>query len=568
MKGIQNTSTLSFSNLIGNSEKFVVPMFQRDYSWEQEQWDDLWQDITTMIEEKDEHYMGYLVLQSGAESNTHKIIDGQQRFTTITLLLLALIKAIKCLADNTDEDRDANKQRYMDLMTTYIGRKNPVTLEYNNILTLNKHNDSFYKDYIVKLEELRPRGLSTSDKLMKQCFLFFEKKVKELSFTGIEYAEYIITIVNNLYFTVINVNDELNAFRVFETLNARGVQLSSADLLKNYVLSIADNGEEKVALVNDLNRKWDGLAHNVRQDKLPDFIRYYWNTKNTSVRSADLFKNIRKTIKTPEDAFRFVNDMMDYSDIYMALINPDDELWDGIPNSREVRDNIELLNLFRLKQPLSILMTAYKNLSIQEFSKLLNTIIMICFRYNVVCRKNPNAIENVFNENAKLISAKQQMNYNLFKSIYVDDKEFARAFAVASFPYNARNRKIITYIFSILEHQNDNTSTPIDYTDEQITIEHILPLHPNDDDWNFDEFKLDQLVYRIGNMCLIAKKDNKNIGNLSYDEKAKVYSKSSYTLTKNIPDQYSAWTEREINKRQVKLSNLALSYWKVPFLSK
>lgn len=64
MNGIQNTSTNSFSTIIGNNKKFMVPKFQRDYSWTSEQWDDLWQDVETMINEKDDHYMGYLVLQT------------------------------------------------------------------------------------------------------------------------------------------------------------------------------------------------------------------------------------------------------------------------------------------------------------------------------------------------------------------------------------------------------------------------------------------------------------------------------------------------------------------------
>uniref|UniRef100_UPI00266D9D24 DUF262 domain-containing protein n=1 Tax=uncultured Prevotella sp. TaxID=159272 RepID=UPI00266D9D24 len=93
MKGIQNTSTNNFSSIIGNNRKFIVPKFQRDYSWGVEQWDDLWQNILTMIDEEEDHYMGYLVLQTNDDKSFH-IIDGQQRFTTVTILILASIKCI------------------------------------------------------------------------------------------------------------------------------------------------------------------------------------------------------------------------------------------------------------------------------------------------------------------------------------------------------------------------------------------------------------------------------------------------------------------------------------------
>ena len=96
MKGIKNTNTGNFSSIVSNNRKFRVPKFQRDYSWDMEQWDDLWQDITTMIADNDEHYMGYLVLQTDDEKNFY-MSDGQQRFTTIILLILAAIKNIERL---------------------------------------------------------------------------------------------------------------------------------------------------------------------------------------------------------------------------------------------------------------------------------------------------------------------------------------------------------------------------------------------------------------------------------------------------------------------------------------
>lgn len=255
MIGILDSTTNNFATLIKGGKRFIIPKFQRDYSWDTEQWDDLWQDIENMMAENGDpfHYMGYLVLQTSNTSEL-KIIDGQQRFTTITLIILAAIKSIQKLMDNGIETED-NKKRIEALKQTYIGNMDPVSLEYDNVLVLNRNNNAYYKDYIVKLGNLRVRNISYTEKLMKKCFEWYEKQLDSKYTSGKEYAQFIETLVENLYFTIIRVSDEMNAFRVFETLNARGVQLSSSDLLKNYLFSLVDNTSEHQDRINTLDGK-------------------------------------------------------------------------------------------------------------------------------------------------------------------------------------------------------------------------------------------------------------------------------------------------------------------------
>lgn len=559
MKGIENTTTTNFGDIIGNNRKYVVPLFQRDYSWEEEQWDDLWQDIMAMTEDRSDHYMGYLVLQSSESiPGKYKIIDGQQRFTTITLIVLAIIKAIKALGERGVHPKD-NQLRYSTLMQTYIGRQDPVSLEYDNILELNKNDNPYYKDYIVKLGDLRIRGLIASQKLLKNCFEWFENKVNALKLKDEEYAELIVNIVNNLYFTVITVNDEMNAFRVFETLNARGVQLSSADLLKNYLFSLVDDGGSGVRLAS-LEHKWNQLIDNVKSEKLPDFIRYFWNTRNKNIRSAELFKAVRKQISDASQVFRFVDDMMAYSDIYMALKDPHDALWN---HDREVTGNIELLNLFGLRQPYSLLMVAYKQQPFDLFKRILKSIIIISFRYNVICSKNPNDIEKVFNDLALAISKGSQPDLSLLNKIYISDNEFENSFAIKSFSATSRNTKVVRYILGKIESQAARSSM-LDIHDDENSIEHILPQNP-DCQWNFDEYKIDQLVNRLGNLCLLKKSANKSLGNADYETKKTMYAHANYQTTQSIPEHYNEWTESSINSRQLSMAKKATAIWRLNF---
>ena len=556
MTGIQDSTTNHFGSLIRSGMKFIIPKFQRDYSWDSEQWDDLWADIETMLNEGTDHYMGYLVLQTSNTKSTI-IIDGQQRFTTITLIILSAIKSIQKLV-NKGLEVDDNKKRIETLMSTYVGNIDPISLEYDNILILNRNNNAYYKDYIVKLGDLKLRNTSYTEKLMKKCFEWFEQKINGKYSTGREYAQFIETIVENLYFTIIKVNDEMNAFRVFETLNARGVQLSSADLLKNYLFSLVDNTSEHPERVNILEEKWTKLTTNVRAEKLPDFIRYYWNSKNKTVRSNDLFKVLRNNIKEDRSVFELINDMLAYSDIYMALKNESDDLW----NERDkVQEYVSLLNIFNLKQPISMLMAAYKHLSNEDFERVLCDAIVVSFRYNVICGKNPNDIEKVFNDIAIKISNNNTYDKNLLSKIYVYDNEFTVSFINKVFPENARNNKIIKYILGKYERFKGGLRD-VSIVSELDTIEHIYPQHPNEE-WNDDN--LDSLIYRLGNMCLLEKKLNNNIGNKRYAEKVEVLNQSTFITTNSISSEYPEWVQQSIVDRQKQMAKCAKTIWKITF---
>lgn len=558
MIGIQDSTTNHFGSLIRSGGKYIIPKFQRDYSWDVEQWDDLWQDIENMIAEHGDHYMGYLVLQA-TNSKDCLIIDGQQRFTTITIIILAAIKSIQKLIDVGIEVEE-NQQRIQKLKDTYIGNVDPVTLEYDNILVLNRNNDPYYKEYIVKLGELKLRNTSYTEKLMKKCFEWYEKQLTNKFKTGREYAELITNIVDNLYFTIIRVNNEMNAFRVFETLNARGVQLSSSDLLKNYLFSLVDNTAQHPDRIETLETKWSALTKNIQAEKLPDFIRYYWNSKNKTVRSNELFKAIRDKIKTETEVFALINDMLSYSDIYMALRNANDEFWQANAN---ITKNIELLGFFNLKQPYSLLMAAYKSLDITTFARLLDNIIIIGFRYSVICGKNPNDVERIYNKIAIQVTEEKTYRKELLKEIYVDDNEFIPLFNHKQFVDNSRNNKIIKYILGKIERFKGGTRD-VNFTSETDSIEHILPQNPNEE-WGEDNYDFDTLIYRLGNLCLLEKSYNTDIENKPFSEKIETYKKSAFETTRSIPTEYAEWNSDSINKRQQQMGNCAKSIWKIDF---
>lgn len=155
---ILNTRTINYMELIGNGKLYRVPPYQRDYSWSQEQWEDLWNDIVELRpRSEDRHYMGALVVE-GRSDREFLVIDGQQRLATLSLFALAVIDRLQAMADQGIE-ADANRERGRELRNRFIGEKDPASLTESTRLYLNETDNPFYQDYLVQLRQpLNPRG--------------------------------------------------------------------------------------------------------------------------------------------------------------------------------------------------------------------------------------------------------------------------------------------------------------------------------------------------------------------------------------------------------------------------
>jgi hypothetical protein len=190
-----NTRTANLQELIGNGRIFRVPPFQRDYSWQEEHWEDLWNDIQALIGKPDDrHYMGALVVEAQTDRE-FLIIDGQQRMATISIFALAVIARLRRLAESGQEP-PANRERAQALRGRFIGEKDPASLVESSKLFLNETDDPFYQDYLVQLREpLNPRGLPKSNRLLWQCFQYFSKCLDKLDQTGEPLAQLLTEVV-------------------------------------------------------------------------------------------------------------------------------------------------------------------------------------------------------------------------------------------------------------------------------------------------------------------------------------------------------------------------------------
>ena len=557
MKGIQDTSSSTLRQLLGNGLKYNIPKFQRDYSWTNEQWDDLWQDIEAVrTGEEPAHYLGYLVLQTEDDKH-YRVIDGQQRMITLSLMILAVIKTLQELIDQNIEP-EKNGIRRDTFRNSYIGYLDPVTLVAVNKLSLNRNNDDFYRQKVVPLENLPQRGLNSSEKLIRNCFNWFHNQIKKKFTTGEALASYLDEIIDKLFFTVITVNDELNAFRVFETLNARGVQLSSADLLKNYLFSVVDAQGSHSSEILEIESLWSNVITKLGNQKFPEFLRIYWNSKNKTVRKSDLFKVIRRSISNKGDAFRLIRNLGNSADVYIALRSPEDELWKG---EDKIKQYLDELRIFQVRQPIALLLAAYEELSIPDFTKVLRSIVVISFRYNVIGGLNPNDQEVVYNNIALKIRRGERFEEKLLEPVYPQDNSFETEFSNTEFKRTSRGHKITRYILGKIEKQANHKH--LDYFADLYSIEHILPESPGN---NWDEIEddtLERCVYRLGNLALLEKNLNEKADNLSYEDKKPILGQSGVGVTSIIPERYPEWNEQSITTRQRQLAKIATAIWRL-----
>jgi len=558
VNNLLDTSTVSLSDIVGNGKTYTVPPYQRDYSWKRDHWEDLWNDILNIDSEGLVHYMGSIVLQNMGDKKFH-VIDGQQRFSTLTLIVLAIIKQLNILIEK-EIDVDENKERVSLLQKKFIGDKDPGSLTYSSKLKLNENNNSFFQSNLLVFRP--PTNVNTlhdSDKLIWQAYNFFVGKIAE-HFEGEESGEEITNFLNKhiaekLMFIQIVVEDELSAYTVFETLNSRGVGLTVTDLLKNYLFSVST----KVDLPH-VKDKWKKIVDIIGLDQFPTFLRHYWISKNKLIRQEYLFRAVKASITTSPNVISLLDSLEENALLYNALSNYSDTFWGG---HRETKKRVKELTLFKEKQSYSLMISAYNNLDQESFAQVLKLISIITFRYTVIARLHTNLKEEIYNKTAIEVSENRATSVNqiaqLLKPLYPSDSDFKNDFSTKSIS-TKRGKKLVRYILFNIE--NHLSQADYDFEENPGTIEHILPENGSEHyETEFPATIHDSIVYRLGNYTLLEDDKNRACNNLPFDDKKAIYQTSQYEITKQIIA--NEWTPNTVEIRQKKLADYASSIWRI-----
>ncbi|MDZ4350376.1 MAG: DUF262 domain-containing HNH endonuclease family protein [Xanthomonadaceae bacterium] len=560
------TETRNFLELIGNGKIYRVPPYQRDYSWGEEHWEDLWSDVVAMRGHSDDrHYMGALVVE-GKSDREFLIIDGQQRIATLSVLALAILARLQQLA-NEGVDPEDNRERVRQLRGRFIGEKDPTSLSESSKLFLNVTDNAFYQDYLVQLREpLNPRALPSSNRALWECFRYFGRRIEKepgLPSSGSELSALLNeAVARQLLFILITVEDDLNAYTVFETLNARGLELSATDLLKNYLFSRI-KGQQDLEL---LGRRWHKLVTTVRQDKFPEFLRYHLLCEEPKIRQQRLFKLVRDRVTTPAEVFDLVTRLEARAELFSAIGDADHEYWkeypDALPHVRE-------LLLFRVRQPMPALFAAWEEWNRTDFVKLLKLIAVFSFRYTITSGLNPNDLEPLYHELAKGILNQSVRTpaqaLSVLRRLYPTDDKFERDFAELTLPTGGQRLRLVRYVLCKIE--SATAQRHCDWLSDPATIEHVLPENP-DESWAkvISPERQSQFVYRLGNLTLLEKRLNRDAGNRDFAAKRALYAQSAYRMPKQLDEHAPPeWSSAAIEARQRRMAERAKAIWRPDF---
>jgi hypothetical protein len=368
-----------------------------------------------------------------------------------------------------------------------------------------------------------------------------------------------------LFFTVITVTDELNAYKVFETLNARGVRLSATDLLKNYLFSVLDRGTNNDHELRNLEERWETMVGMLGSESFPDFLRVHWNSRRNFARQAELFKTIRGQVTSRESVFQLLREMEQDLDTYLALSSPEGSDW-----SKEVKDYAATLRTFNVRQPYPLLLSARRSFDEADFAGLMCACVVISMRFNVICSYSTAEQERTYNAVAEKISKSDIVGLGsalgAMQVIYPTDAVFRAAFSEKTIrTTQSRNNRVVRYILCSLEKQLSGQD--YDFSSDSFNVEHVLPQNP-DAGWEaFSDEEIEALTYRLGNMTLMQAGVNKDLGNSPYQVKRGAFEHSGFAITRKLAEDNAEWTPERVSARQSWMANQAITIWRIAQLS-
>lgn len=545
-----------FSILNGNKQ-FLIPVYQRFYSWDKEHCERLWKDIVEMQKKnKNGHFVGSIVniAEKAMATGVQKfmIIDGQQRMTTLTLLLIAL----RDYSIEHPEDKSINTRRIDSMLL-----KNEYEEGDEKYKLLLTETD---RETLINIVDRIPIERETSSKIKKN-YQFFMQKIDKMEITPAEIYESIgkLQIVN------ITLDRELDdAQAIFESLNSTGKELSEADLIRNYVL-MKLNPKEQEKIYRTFWRPMELLFEYYPQENVMDrFFRDYLTAKLGKIPNINkVYEEFKRyNIEYLTEVEELCNDLIVYARYYSDIIfckSKDEqvkELYKDINNLK-----MEVSYPFLLK-----VHNDYKNelISYEEFVEILKLCISYVFRRSV-CEIPTNSLNKTFATAKNEIDSKNYLasvkNFFITRDSYKrfpDNDEFEVAFRNRDF-YRMKTRN---YVLEKLENYNNKVGVIV----ENHTVEHIMPQNKNlNKEWqsalgnNWREVQK-KYLHTIGNLTLTSY--NSEMSDKSFMEKMTMeggFKESALRLNRYVINQ-TEWNAEKIEERAKQLSDLAIKIWEYP----
>lgn len=542
--------------------KFKIPRFQRQYTWEEKEIEEFWDTIIS----EEPVFIGTIIfdVKEKENSNIIEIIDGQQRYLTIQILG-AVIRDIILNEGKKNDTKYIQKAKGIN--TRIIGAPDVDDDEkYDDYLIPGDSIKVFFKKHIQNnpseeiTDQLKVNKNSEEEKV-KKAYLKFKslitKEIETLSFE--DKYEWLKSLIDNKlgkhFFVKIEIENENLAYEIFETVNAKGVDLSVADLIKNQIFKNVVGPDDRH--LDSAKEKWNQILEilNGIEFSLKDFLSYYWTSKYEYVSDKKLYSSIRNKYKTNKKSWEnFLNDLKSNAEYLNIILNGSfEDIFMFFNNDRnealKVYNSLRVLRSTKVKTWIILYICLFRNLDSQD--KKPNIPFQLSNRWEIIqkftflyfqilslpgnwyfklisdfCKKIEGSFDNK-NVKNEIIEIFNKNLFSEFKTKMPTYSNFSEGFKTIEYKEDQKSRIIIRYILNELEEKiGGNTSEG--YNEEKVSIEHLLPRDPRE--WKVSKKLIKPFVNKLGNLTIISKKINGELGNKIISEKIELIKEKGSTI--------------------------------------
>ena len=553
---LQNCAIETINTFLNNI--YYIPNYQREYSWESNELGDFWDDLCSTKDngENSNHFFGQIVVHNDEISKRKYIIDGQQRTITSTIFMRTLQYFYDIIYKETNSQMA--DYRKSDIASIHIGRYLSPTQNNLHLHLGDLDNEYFRTTVQLGTPDNCTKVKKKSHERIRKAYVFFHDKIKE-SLSGHLDVDDQLDILNDYYdaftnrFSVLYMEatqlDE--AFVIFETLNARGKELETADLLKNFIFS-------QIKDISLAQSQWNSMINILDRADPTKYIRHYWNATKNFTREKELYSSISKNISSPRESKELLKNLSLYAQCYHDICIPEECI--GFTDIALI-DSLKALKALKAKTFYPVILAlkqAQCSFTEANIRVIVQTIETYIFRNFTICGKVANKTEVFFADIAKSIYDGSldtvEAIVDKINAKMVTDTEFYEMFKI----WNSSNKDYIRYtlrkIHKHLDHHNE-----INVDNTEVHIEHIMP--EDNTIWQIPEEIHEAYLWRLGNLALLSGSINSSISNKNFEEKKQRYTESKIEPNKQISS-FEVWTPTQIDERQEMFANYALKIWK------
>lgn len=560
MKG---TASYLMKFLDGSQKRFIIPVYQRNYDWKKENCKQLFDDLVSVVKEKkDSHFFGSIVSYAHSRDEV-VLIDGQQRITTVSLILIAIVNALKKGVMTTKDD------------TLVLRIEDFLVDKYDK--TERKVRLKPFRDDCVAFDRLiykKEEDYIPESKVTINYRYFYDRIVnyKELNVDELFHAVNCLEIIDIELEPQHGDNPQL----IFESLNSTGLDLTESDKIRNFVLMNLEPAVQE----SYYDKYWNKIERCSR-DELDGFVRNYLTIKQGVIPTLKgIYPAFKAYTKSQGDIESILQDMLVYAYAYQDVVSFNV----GDDDANEVAKRLDLLDM-TVAYPFLMAFVAYAKetaMDGKEIYKVFSCVETFIFR-RLMCDLPTNALNKIFAtlHNSVLKNKRETDTYSSvmtyllesrkLSSAFPKDEEFINGFTTKNvYSMRAKNKE---YIFERLENGSSKEKNDVVGNIEKgvLTIEHIMPQtlttawkQALGEDW---EAIQEKWLHTISNLTLTGY--NSNYSNKTFQEKKTMkngFIDSGIRLNHFVA-QFDKWDEEELGLRKAKLSEMALEIWEYPVTS-